>query len=318
MKKISIWVFLLFVVVKGYAQQEAQYTQFMYNKLALNPAYAGSAEMPCISCIHRSQWLGFEGAPTSQVLNFQMPAFRKKVGLGASIAHDKIGPTNSYTASLMYAYRLKMEMGTLSIGMRGTLRSYQVKWSELDATHSGDTDIPIGTTSRIFPNFGAGVYFDAERFYVGLSMPNMLNNDLSYSTSISSNTDFGVARQHIYLMAGYLFDVGDNVKFKPAALLKYVSNAPLDLDLNATFIFMEKIWGGLSYRLGGDSVRGIGESIDLLLQYQINNEIRAGIAYDFTLSKIREASSGTVELQLHYCINKRQKENQRLTNPRFF
>ena len=317
MKKFSLLALLLFVLMRGFSQQEAQYTQFMYNKLSLNPAYAGSAEMPCISCIYRSQWIGFEGAPTSQVVNFHMPLFSKRVGIGASIAHDKLGPTNSYVASLIYAYRIKLNRGnTLSIGVKGTLKSYQIKWDQLDATHVGDFEIPMGRTNRVFPNVGLGVYYDAERFYVGVSVPTMLPSDLSYSF-LTNNTDFGRERQHVYLMGGYLFDLNENIKFKPAALIKYVANAPMDLDLNATFIFMEKFWGGVSYRLGGESTKGIGESIDLLVQYQVSPMFRAGVAYDFTLSNLKDYSSGTAEIQLSYCFQPKKK-NQRLTNPRFF
>ena len=315
MRKLSLFVFLLFLAIGGYAQQEAQYTQFMYNKLSLNPAYAGSSEALCISCIHRTQWIGFDGAPSSQVLNFHMPMFKKRVGVGASIAHDKIGPIDSYTASLMYAYRVQMKKGKLALGVRGTMRSFRINWAGLATTHPNDEDIPTQNTNRVVPNFGVGAYYNMDRFYVGLSVPNLINNDLSY-THLTNATDFGRVRRHAYLMTGYLIDVSDVVKFKPAALLKYVSNAPLDLDINATFIFMNKLWTGLSYRMGGDSVKGLGESIDLLVQYQISPAIRAGLSYDFTLSKLKDHSSGSIEVQLEYCLQ--PEKSKRLTNPRFF
>lgn len=315
MRNFTLLVCMLLLAVGGYAQQEAQYTQFMYNKLSLNPAYAGSSGMPCISCIHRSQWIGFDGAPSSQVLNFHMPAFKKRVGLGISVARDKIGPVNSYTGSFMYAYRMKLKTGTLSVGLRGTLRSYRVDWDDVGLTHVGDEEIPAGVSNRVLPNFGMGLYYDTKRFYVGLSAPNIVKNDLS-STYLENGTDAGTERLHFYLMGGYLLDLGANVKFKPAALIKYVQNAPTDLDLNATFIFVDRIWAGASYRLGGDSVNGIGESIDLLVQYQVTPALRAGASYDFTLSKLKNHSSGTVEVQLEYCISK--ELNKRLTNPRFF
>ncbi len=315
MRKIQLLVALLFMLVSSYAQQEAQYTQFMYNKLTLNPAYAGSAGQPCISCLHRSQWIGFEGAPSSQVVNFHMPAFSKKVGFGASLSHDKIGPTHSYSTALMYAYRIKLKKGILNIGLRTSLRFYQVNWTDLEATHGGDTDIPTTNTSRLLPNFGTGIYYENEKFYAGISTPNILNNDLSHDYLIS-NSDLGRSRRHLYLMSAYLFKVSGNVKFKPAVLVKYVHNSPVDADLNASFIFMDKLWTGLSYRFGGDAYNGIGESVDLLIQYQISPSIRAGAAYDFTLSKIRNHSSGTVELQLEYCIQ--PKKEKPVSNPRFF
>ena len=212
---------------------------------------------------------------------------------------------------------MKMNKGTFSIGLRGSLRAYQVHWSELSATHSGDTELPSGTTNKVIPNFGTGLYFDSKRFYIGVSLPHILNRDLSYS-EIARNTDFGKERRHFYLMSGYLLNLNSQVKFKPAILLKYVKNTPFDMDLNTTFIFMDKWWTGLSYRLGGDSVQGIGESIDLLVQYQITSEFRVGAAYDFTLSKLRNHSSGSYEVQLDYCIQTKKRKDQRLTNPRFF
>jgi len=314
MRKLLMLNLLLLMCIGGYAQQEAQYTQFMYNKLSLNPAYAGSSGVPCFSCIHRSQWVGFEGAPSSQVLNFHMPTFKKRVGLGVSLAHDKIGPIQSYTASMMYAYRMKLNKGNLSIGMRGTLRGYRVNWSETLATHSDDGEIPTENTTRILPNFGFGLYYDTDKFYVGISTPAMLKGDLSY-TYLSNESSFGTEQMHIYLMAGYVLDLNANIKFKPAALVKYTPNSPMDLDLNGTFIFVDKIWLGLSYRMGGDANKGIGESIDLLAQYQISDKLRAGISYDFTLSKLQDYNSGTFEVQLEYCLHSKDK---RLTNPRFF
>ena len=314
MRKLIILIPLLFVFIGGYAQQEAQYTQFMYNKLSLNPAYAGSSETSCFSCIHRSQWVGFEGAPSSQVVNFHAPLFKQRVGLGASIAHDQIGPINSFTASLMYAYRMKIGKGNLALGLRGTLRNYRINWSETQSTHSGDEEIPTENSSRILPNFGFGVYYHTEKFYLGISTPSLLKGDLSY-TYLNNSDAFGTENTHLYLMTGYVFKVNNNIKFKPAALVKYTANSPLDLDLNATFIFLDKLWFGVSYRLGGDANRGIGESIDLLAQYQISKKLRIGVAYDFTLSKLKDYNSGTFEIQMEYCLNPKDK---RLTNPRFF
>lgn len=317
MKKVSLWLFVLFVVVKGYGQQEAQYTQFMYNKLSLNPAYAGSLEAPCISCIHRSQWIGLDGAPSSQVLNFHLPTLGEKVGVGASLSRDKIGPTSSVTFSGMYAYRLKMDKGNFSFGLRGTLRSHRVDWNTLIPTQSGDSAIPTESGSTILPNFGFGAYFTSEKFYAGVSIPNMVSNDLKYTSEVDQNSDIGKERRHIYFMSGYLFEIANKVKLKPALLLKYVSNAPYDLDLNTTVIFMDKLWAGISYRLGGDSTGGSGESVSLLVQYQLTPEFRAGLAYDYTLSKLRSFDSGTAEIEVQYCFG-RKNDSKKSTNPRFF
>jgi len=313
MKKLLILIVSVFCFFGSYAQQEAQYTQFMYNKLTLNPAYAGSAGAPCISCIYRSQWIGFDGAPVSQVLNFHSPFFSKRVGFGISLSHDNIGPTDSYNLGMMYAYRMKLNKGTLSIGLRGSIHSYSVDYASLTTIEGGDDDIPERNTLTVMPNFGTGVYYENKKLYAGISIPNLLENDLSSATVDElRNSD---SHRHFYFMAGYVLELGSKTKFKPAALMKVVKNTPVDLDINGTFIFMDKFWIGASYRMGGDSFNSIGESIDLLAQYQIAPSIRVGAAYDFTLSKLRNYSDGSIEVQLQYCIH---PKHNKLTNPRFF
>lgn len=295
------------------AQQDVQYTQFMFNKLALNPGYAVSTDYPCISCLHRSQWLGLEGAPTSQSFNIRFPMYERKAGFGLSINHDNIGPTDSWSLSGIYAYRFPMGKSNLGVGLQGTIRSYSVDWSEPEALQSGDGIIPTGITRRMLPNFGVGLYLSSPKYYVGLSVPHILNNDLSFFDSINSVSDFNNEQMHAFLMAGMVFEVNKNIDFKPALLMKYTQNTPFDMDIHGSLIFYDKVWAGLTYRLGGlhDSV---GESLDAVVQLQITQGLRLGIAYDFTLSRVRTVNSGTYEVMLDYCFSKKGA----LTNPRFF
>ena len=158
------------------AQQDAQYTQWMFNKLSLNPAYAVSSDYACVSCLHRSQWVGLEGAPVSQSLNVRVPFFKKRAGLGLSVNHDRIGPTNSWQVSGIYAYRLDFGNDRkLGIGLQGTLRSYRVKFSETTALESGDGDLPTADQSRTIPNFGVGLYYYTPKYFIGLSVPHILS-----------------------------------------------------------------------------------------------------------------------------------------------
>ncbi|HHM21542.1 MAG TPA: type IX secretion system membrane protein PorP/SprF, partial [Bacteroidetes bacterium] len=180
-----------------FAQQGVQYTQFMFNKLGFNPAYAGSHEVPCLSVIHRSQWVGFEGAPVSQALNFHAPLFARKVGMGLSVQHDKIGPTDSYWLNLSYAYRMQLGESALSFGLQGTMRSYQVDFSETDAVVANDPAVMEGSARKMLPNFGVGIYYLGPRFFAGLSMPYILNGDISlYETTLAANQDFSVEERH--------------------------------------------------------------------------------------------------------------------------
>lgn len=306
---------ILMAFATANAQQDAQYTQFMNNKLSLNPGYAVNTDYACISCLHRSQWMGIDGAPVSQSLNARFPVLKKNVGFGLSVNHDQIGPTNSWSFSGIYAYRFKInEKASLGVGLQGTLRRYQVKWNETTTIQSGDGLIPTNEESKMIPNVGVGLYYYTSNYYVGLSMPHILNGDLTMFDGSGGNTDFSREELHTYLMAGMVFKLTNVIKLKPAFLFKHVPDTPLDLDVHASLIFFDTFWAGLTYRMGG-SYDSIGESIDAILQLQATKAIRIGIAYDFTLSKLRDYTDGSFEVSLQYCLN---PGNERLTNPRFF
>ena len=307
---------LLLLLCSGslFAQQGVQYTQFMFNKLGFNPAYAGSHERPCISCIHRSQWVGFDGAPTSQTVNFHTPLFGKRVGLGVSLQHDKIGPTDSYWANLAYAYRMQIEKGVLSIGIQGTLRRYAVDFNQTQAIVPSDLAVMEGSANKMLPNFGVGIYFNTEQFYVGWSVPHALSGNISLYDVLQSSADVALEEAHHYIMAGLKVDLSEAVKFKPAMLVKKVSDAPMDLDIHGSLVFNDRIGLGATYRLGGIR-NSAGESVDLVAYLQFENGMRLGIAYDYTLSEVRRYNSGSFEVMLEQCI---KGKNDKLTNPRFF
>ena len=263
---------------KGYGQQDAQYTQFMFNKIAFNPAYAGSQDAPCFAGIYRTQWVNLEGAPTSQNFSFHAPVFNKKVGLGLNLHHDKIGPTQSWYYSMMYAYRIKMKKGNLSIGMQALIRDYQVNWQEVTAIHSGDALYGVNENSKLIPNFGIGAYYHNNSFYIGLSIPRMLNGDLTFKKdNNTSQTNYAKEEEHSFLMAGIIIPLNHTIKFKPAALIKYTPNAPLDIDLHAGIIFYDRLNLGLTYRAGGIR-ESVGESIDFVCQFVLSPNLKLGIS----------------------------------------
>ncbi len=298
------------------AQQDAQYTQWMFNKLSLNPGYVVATDYPCISCLHRTQWAGLEGAPTSQSLNLRVPLKKKNVGFGLSINRDVIGPSESLRAGLIYGYAIDFGKGKLGVGVEGALRTYQVKWGETNSILSGDVAVPGNEAMKTFLNVGAGLYYYTPKYYIGLSVPNFINNDISLvSNTTFTGTDFSKQTFHGFLMAGLILNVSEDIKYKPGILFKYAKNAPLDLDLNSSMIFFDKLWLGLTYRLGGFSDEKVGESLGFILQYQFSDPFKLGIAYDYTLSKVRDYNSGTYEIMLEYCL---MPKNKNLTNPRFF
>ena len=297
------------------AQQEAHFTQFMFNKLSFNPAYAGSAEYASISALHRSQWVGLEGAPVSQVVNFHSPLKNRRVGIGMTVLHDQVGPSITWSYQLKYSYGFPIADGRLAIGLQGSLRNYRLNWTKTKAIQEGDVILASEPTSRMLPNFGMGLYFQNQRFYVGASLPNILSGDISFYDGTENSTDYSQEQQHFYLMGGLILPIGEKTKFKPAVLVKYTANAPVSIDLNSSFIFLEKFWLGATYRMGGDQFTKLGESLDAIVQYQLTQNIRAGIAYDFTLSKMKDFNDGTFEVVVDYYF---QSKDQVMTNPRFF
>ncbi|MCH2084290.1 MAG: type IX secretion system membrane protein PorP/SprF [Saprospiraceae bacterium] len=297
-------------------QQDEQYTQFMYNKMAFNAAYAGSGDGTCITALGKAQWLGFEGAPETQLVTFNMPLLNKRIGIGASIYRQTIGITENLSAEAVYAYRIRMGRGTLSLGVQGSVRLLRANFSEVEATQSVDQDgaIPNNIQSKFIPNFGAGVYFKSNSFYMGVSIPRLLENNIDFA---DTGDIISTEVRHMYLMGGFTIELNELVQMQPQLLLKYVAGAPFDGDINTNFIFDERYTIGASYRLGGSRTSGIGESVSLLLGLQISDDLFFGASYDMTLSELRKYNSGSVEAILFYCIGGRS-QGEEFISPRFF
>jgi len=283
------------------AQQEAQYTNFMFNKLPLNPGYAGSKEVACISALHRSQWVGIDGAPTTQTLNFHTPLFNQRVGLGLGILHDKLGLTNNWRGNITYSYRPKIGKGHLGIGVTGSVISHGYDGHNADTNIPNDVGVHYNDVSRYYPNFGAGLYYNTNTLYAGISIPSLLKQEIDYSEEGIEDSNYYSYkdRRHLYIMAGGLLTINDKIKFKPAALIKYVGGsnaddrniaAPFDMDLNAMFLFMDALGVGGTWRMG--------DSFDALVYFQAAEQFRIGLGYDYSLTF--------------------RNRNKKLLNPRFF
>ncbi|MEM1214385.1 MAG: type IX secretion system membrane protein PorP/SprF [Bacteroidota bacterium] len=298
------------------AQQDEQYTQFMHHKLGFNPAYAGMQETPTFTAIYRQQWIGIEGAPAAQVLTFNMPLTSVGIGLGANITRHTIGATERLSGEISYAYRFNVGKGRLGIGLSTSIRAMRIDFSETQATQpaAGDPSIPVGMQSKSVPNFGAGIYYNNQTFYVGFSAPRLLTSSIDFA-----DESVTIAREvpHYYLMGGVLVAIGEKVQMQPQALLKYVEGAPFEADFNLNFIFSETVYTGLSYRLGGNSSGGFGESGSLLMGMHFNDHILFALGYDFTLSDLRSFNSGSIEAILRYSIGGRSLQAE-ILSPRFF
>ena len=305
-KKAALYLtFGLFCNFSVNAQQDAQFTQFIFNKMTYNAAYAGNNLGANLSVIHRQQWIGLAGAPVSSAVNFSTRLPNKRVGLGFTYIHDEIGPTKSWAANFAYAYRITLPKGELAVGLQLNFRQYRVNWGEAVTIHQNDQLIQEAKSSKILPNTGFGVYYETEKFYVGLSSPHFVNGDLSLVENFVSDVEMSALEvPHYYAMAGYIFKINEAVKFQPSVLFSIVKNTPLSADLNPMLILQDKLWFGFNFRFGGSTVRGLAESIDFLLQYQVTPALRLGAAYDQSLSEIKLMTDGTFEFYAHYSFTK--------------
>lgn len=316
MKNIFTTIILLAMCLPVWSQQEDQFTQFMYYKMGFNPAYAGSQDGACITAMDRHQWVGLDGAPQSQLITFNMPLFNKRVGLGASILRHTIGITEKYTAEVVYAYRIPIGRGMLSMGVQGSVRLLRNNFDEVVSTQPRvfDEAIPGGVQSKYVPNFGAGIYYSSRNFYMGFSSPRILENNIDFA-----DLDAVISREvlHLYAMGGVLFKISDKVGLQPQLLLKYVKGVPFDADVNLSLIFANKVTAGFSYRIGGSTEGSPGESLSLLVGLQASDSFFIGASYDYTLSELRDYNDGTFEVVLRYCIGGKS-EGEEYINPRFF
>jgi len=308
---------LLFTLEGLFAQQEEQFTQFMHYKLGLNPAYAGSAgDGISFASLVRNQWSGLEGAPQTQLVSFSTIAWGENVGLGANILRQTIGVTSNYSLETAYSYRIPAPRGYLHLGLQASARMIRTDFSKLRGTQpiGQDPALPQTLQSRLVPNFGAGAYYHSENFYLGISIPRLIQNNIDFSDdggTISKEV------RHTYLMSGFIVPLADNIKLQPQALFKYVQGTPFDADINLNFIFMDKIVTGASYRSGGSKENGLGESVSLLFSAMVAERMLLGFSYDATLSELRRYSNGSIEAVLRFFFAGKSSSTN-VEDPRFF
>lgn len=317
MKKIIFSIALLMAAcVSLTAQQEAQYTQFMYNKMYLNPAYAGARGVPSLTAIYRNQWAGFDGAPQSMLASYNGPFLSKRVGIGATISNLRVGLQRDFQASLAYSYDMvAQEEVSIRLGLSGSLRSLGIAYQDAAPAQTGDPSIETQRTNDFYGNVGAGVYGTImNKYYFGVSVPRLYSNAIGLTNG--NATVLAKESQHFYGMAGAIIPLSEDINLMPAVLLKYVKNAPFDADINVNLDIHKKFTAGISYRLGGD---GSGDSVDLLALWQAAPQFAVGAAYDFTLSSLKDYNAGSFEVMIQYDLKKVEATGRKkLSNPRFF
>ncbi len=314
MKKItySIVTFLLFSCTITFAQQLPQFSQYMFNTISINPAYAGSRERLSIVGLHRSQWVGLEGAPTTQTLSINTPLTNEKIGIGVSIIKDELGFENFLYAYGDFSYTIKLNQKTkLAFGLKAGFTHYNLDQEGfLDQESVSSDPFFSNFTNRWNPNFGLGLFLHTNRWYVGLSTPRILNTNYNESRQ-DPNVDYvALERLSYYLTAGYVYDLSKSVKFKPSFLVKATSGAPISIDVNANFLYKEKIWLGGGYRYNQNT-----STLGALADFQISKQLRIGYAYEHYLSDLRPFTGGTHEVLIMFEI---VKTGKRIKSPRYF
>ena len=299
-------LYLFLVATTGlYAQQDAQYTQYMYNTVSVNPGYAGSRGHMSLALLHRSQWVGLDGAPTTQTLNVHSPIGYRGVGLGLSIVNDKIGPTSETNFDIDFSYTIYTSTeGRLSFGLKAGANLLDVKFSELNQ-YTSDPNLATDIDNRFSPNFGAGVYYHTNRFYAGLSVPRFLETSHFDESSLSTAKE----QMNFYFITGYVWDINTFLKFKPTLLTKLVQGAPLQVDLSANFMLNDKFILGAAYRWDA--------AVSGMAGFNISDGIFIGLAYDREITELGSAAfnDGSFEIVLRYDFIKTKGH---LKSPRFF
>ena len=300
--KILIFALML-TSYAGFAQQDAQYTQYMYNTININPAYAGSRGVMSVFGLHRTQWVGLDGAPTTNTFSLNTPISNSNLGVGFSLVNDRIGPTSDNTISADISYTIPMnEVYKLSFGVKASGNIFNLDTDKLDPAQANDPNLQ-NFNNEFSPNFGAGVYLHSDKLYLGLSVPNFLQDSKYNDNEVAVFQE----RMNFYFIGGYVFDVSQSIKFKPAFLTKMVTGSPLQVDASANFLFFDKFMLGGAYRWDA--------AVSALAGFQVTDGLFIGYSYDMETTQLRRYNSGSHEVFLRFeLFNKVSK----MVSPRFF
>ncbi|WP_439183197.1 PorP/SprF family type IX secretion system membrane protein [Carboxylicivirga taeanensis] len=298
---------LLLISANTSAQQEPLYTQYMFNTVSVNPAYAGTRNAMNLLLLSRMQWTGMAGAPRTYDFTMHTPLNNYKMGLGLSVVSDNHGPVNNYYINVNYAYRVQLsDELTLSMGIKGGIYNYYVNLSSLNVGADADNAFMSDVEQRFQPNAGLGLYLYTDKYYIGASVPKLIKTELSGDQSTyGALSDL---KQHFFLMGGYIFDVNEHLKFKPSLITKMVSGAPPSMDVTAQFLIKETYWLGATYR--------VGDAVALIGNIKLSRQLMVGYSYDFTVSELNNYNNGSHEIILSYDFDGFLKN--KVKSPRYF
>jgi type IX secretion system PorP/SprF family membrane protein len=303
MKTRILFFALLLTSIGSYAQQDAQFTQYMYNTINVNPAYAGSRGALSLFALHRTQWVGLDGAPVTNAVSVNTPLNNSNLGLGVSLINDRIGPTqeNTFSADLSYSIQTS-ETFKLSFGIKATANLFNIDVAKLDPKEAGDPSFQ-NMDNKFSPNIGAGLYLHSDKAYVGFSIPNFIESKRYDANEVAIFKE----KINYYFIAGYVFDLDESIKFKPALLSKMVTGAPLQVDVSGNFMFMDKFTVGVAYRWSA--------SLSAMAGFQVSDGLYIGYGYDHETTNLRNYNSGSHEIFLRYELF---RNVNKMNTPRFF
>lgn len=288
------------------AQQYIGHTQSMWNQMAINPAYAGSEKSLDAGLFVRNQWMNLEGAPRTENLFVHSPIAHGDFGVGLNVMRDRLGISSTVGAQASFAYRLRFDQGTLAFGLSGEFANHRMNWTETDAFQEGDQAIPFGDIAQAEYNFGFGTFFRNEHFYVGLSVPRLLESETLFTDPEAGLEATYGHKRHFYLNAGGIWRAGESLYIQPVMMARYVEGAPFQTDLGVLFYVNNMLWVGPSFRWG--------DSFSIMIDYEITEQLRVGYAYDFTISQI-QGHLGSHEFFLGYTLG---QKSDGYNHPRFF
>jgi type IX secretion system PorP/SprF family membrane protein len=315
MKNFNIAILVFFALglftTNSYAQQDAQYTQYMYNPMSINPAYAGSRDVLSLVGIYRSQWVGLDGAPRTLNFSGHTPV-GEKVGLGLNVTRDEIFIANETYINAAFSYTVDVSSGgKLAFGIQGGAHLLDVDSRRANTgafqSENGDPFADIFIDNKFSPQIGVGTYYYTDKFYLGLSVPNFIETEHFDDSQNSNSSATAKEKINIYGLIGYVFDLNEDLKFKPAGLVKVVDGAPLQVDISANFLIKEKITLGAAYRWSA--------ALSGMVGFQLSDQLMIGFAYDRETTELQQYNDGSYEILLRYELFNNKK---RLLSPRFF
>jgi type IX secretion system PorP/SprF family membrane protein len=314
-KHIYISIVGTLLSLASFAQQDPSFSQYFFNPMYVNPGYAGSRDVLSGTLVHRSQWIGMDGAPESQSLNLHSALPYTKIGLGLQVNNDKLGPMKNTTIGAIFAYHLHVgPEARLSFGLLGSVSNLRIDYGKINTDDNTDQVFMNNTASSWVPDAGAGLYFYKNRFYAGLSARNLIQSRFKLQDATIANS--AKFFRHYYLTAGVVKDLSDNFAIRPSILVKYVQAAPVVFDLNASIIFKQQLFLGAGFRTGKRvDIKGLDNMLIASVEYDFKNRLRFGYSYDFYLSRTGNYNSGTHELMIGWDLN---FAKAKMTSPRFF